>query len=187
MSFQLVPGSGWGGPVPGLPPHPLYSDPHIFTHPYQPNTFNHSCLHIPPPPTSIDNFSDTVPSNAIYDYHLSDTSTQHHSLYVSYPFHANMHYTHGSHDIGSTGSDGSVRPIITDSVLPYYNRNIAPFSPPHFAQDHGGPGDHPAAMFAGSQDQEQHRRDFEAGRIDYTGQDRFSHIQQHLDSVRGAK
>jgi len=54
-------------------------------------------------------------------------------------------------------------------------------------QGQGGPGGHPAAEFAGDRNQEQHRRDFEAGRIDYTGQDRFSFIQQHLDSVRGAK
>ena len=31
-------------------------------------------------------------------------------------------------------------------------------------------------------DQEKHRRAFEAGRIDYTGQDRFQHIQEYLDS-----
>ena len=31
-------------------------------------------------------------------------------------------------------------------------------------------------------DQEKHRRAFEAGRIDYMGQDRFQHIQEYLDS-----
>lgn len=205
VSFQQS-NSGRGGPIPGLPP--LYADPHIFTHPYQPSqyNYNHSCLHIPPPPTSIDNIFDSVPDDAIVvdahlDQfrqrvpldHLSDISTQHHSYYIPFPYHTGMHYAHDSisfyslHGIGSTESDGSLWPIISDSVRPYYEHNIAPFSPPPIAQGQGGPGGHPAAEFVGDRNQEQHRRDFEAGRIDYTGQDRFSFIQQHLDSVRGAK
>jgi len=51
-----------------------------------------------------------------------------------------------------------------------------PFSPLLFAQDQGTID----PMSLG--DPDEHRGAFEIGRIDYTGRDRFQHIQEHLDS-----
>ena len=61
--------------------------------------------------------------------------------------------------------------LISHSVLPYYIHN----DDLPFFQDQGGSEI--------TDDQEEHRRAFEAGKIDYMGRDRFQHIQEYLDST----
>ena len=104
----------------------------------------------------------------------------------------------GGSTIESTQSSESLRLTssevsISDSVLPYYKANIFPLSPPHTvtptpltpSQEQGffAPGPEGGVASSSSPTDVGHRLDFEQGRIDYTGGDRFDNIKLHLDSV----
>ena len=82
-------------------------------------------------------------------------------------------YTDQSYVV-STESDVAAQPVSSDSVP----ISPVPLSPPPFVQDQEVRQDHPTA----SGDPDEHRRAFEAGRIDYMGRDSFQRIQEHLDS-----
>ena len=81
----------------------------------------------------------------------------------------------------STESDVSSVAIDTDSVLPYHD-------PLSFPQPHTqGQGDVGMGMggVPGFQAEDDHRRAFEQGRIDYTGTDSFENIMSHMMSQLG--
>ena len=82
-----------------------------------------------------------------------------------------LEYTNMSHAKISNHTVWNTYWYLIQSVLPYYIRND---NHPFF-QDQGGSET--------TDDQEEHRRAFEAGKIDYMGQDRFQHIQEYLDST----
>ena len=86
------------------------------------------------------------------------------------------------HKPASTESDVSSVAIDTDSVLPYRHDTFSSSQPHIQGQGDVGMGSGGAP---GYRNEDDHRRAFEQGRIDYTGKDRFDEIKSHMNSLLG--
>ena len=148
--------------------------------------------------TSLDRQSDLSRKPVTYStpYHFEHYAHQSLSLYTpgnldhlyggvipdselnSFSFHKPTTFT-----TDSTESDVNSVAAVTDSVLPYHDTISSPQPPPTHIQEQGE-----AVGMGGAPEhwrEDEHRRAFEQGRIEYQGRDSFDSIMSHMKLLLG--